>query len=299
MPAPPRSTDLPQAVIAKSRESVLGSSTPMQFPSELGRYFTIVKFVRYQRNNPKTPSIKVDQADVVLPLPANLREYYSMAYGDVELDKLGGMVDTVDRIVDQYLSGNGSVNWNGVIEDAGRASVGLAEALARKTLGAVSNDVGAIIDRVQGNVVNPHITTVFRGVNLREHHLQWRLNARSAAESRSIRSIVNYVRERMHPTKKTDFLLNFPDEVYVKFYADDKPFLFPIFKAVVTGIDCPQSSEGTNAFFKETDEPVVFDVSLTLKEVEAVTRETFSELDSEDLGLGEVQTDEAGTGVAP
>ena len=80
----------------------------------------------------------------------------------------------------------------------------------------------------------------------------------------------------MHPEKKNDFLLNFPDEVFVSFLADGNEFLYPIFKCVVTGIDTNMNSDGTNAFFRGTDQPVVIDMVITLKEVESLTREDFT-----------------------
>jgi hypothetical protein len=286
--------DDPNAVIKRSREAVTGQDTPLRFPSEHGRYFTIIKFVTYNRTNPKVPAIKLDQADVVLPLPTNLREYYAIQYNDVEFDKLGGAVDAIDRVIGQYMSNGGDLMKS--LEDAGAGAAGieLSQALARRTANFISDDLGGIIDRVQGNVVNPHITSVFRGVGLREHVLSWRLHPRSAKESADIRSIINLVRSKMHPTKKSDFLLNFPDEVYVKFYADSKPFLYPIFKAVVTSIDAPQSSDGTNAFYGKTDEPAFIDLTISIKEVEAVTRETFSEVDDGSANMIETQTDETG-----
>lgn len=288
--------DLPERVIPDSKKRVVGSGSPLKFPSEEMKYFTIIKFVTYSRTNPKSPAIRVDQSDIVLPLPSNLREYYSVHYGDVEFDKLGGVVNSVDKVVDNYLQ---SGDLFKALEESGSAgaAVELSQALARRTASALSDDLGGVIDRLQGNIVNPHLTAVFRGVGLREHVLSWRLHARNARESRDIRKIVNHVRQRMHPAKKGDFLLDFPDEVYVKFFAGGRPFLYPIFKAVVTGVDSPQSSDGTNAFYASTDEPAVIDLTISVKEVEIATRETFDSLDSArlDTGANETPTDESGT----
>jgi hypothetical protein len=288
--------DDPQTVTRQTRSKVLGTQTPLRFPSEQVHYFTMFKFVSYNRTNPKFPAIRVDQADVVLPLPTNLREYYAMMYNDVEFDKLGGVINSIDKVIDQYISNGGNLMES--LNAAGTAAAGVdfAQALARRTAATISDDLGGIIDRIQGNVVNPHITSLFRGVGLREHQLSWRLHARNARESREIRAIINYFRDRMHPTKKSDFLLNFPDEVYVKFFAGDKPFLYPIFKAQVTSIDIPHSSDGTNAFYARTDEPGIYDFTVTVKEVEAATRETFQDLDGEELPTTpEPATNEAGT----
>lgn len=261
--------DNPDRVIAESRTNTLGTQS-MRYPAEQGRYYTILDFVTYNRQNPKQKAIRLQQADVVLPLPMNLREWYSIQYGDVAFDKLGGAAEAVEPIINEYLSGGGIP-----LDKVGEKLMGLSQALARNTAGFISDDLGGLIDRFAGNIVNPHITAVFRGVAPREHTLTWRFTPRSSAESTTVRGIVNYVRERMHPTKKNEFLLNFPDEVYVGFFADDKPFLYPIFKCVVVSVDVAQSSDGTNSFFRGTDEPTVIDMTLVLKEVESLTREDF------------------------
>lgn len=260
----------------KSREAVLGEASPLRFPAENVDYFTVLKFVTYNRRNPKHRAIRVDQADIVLPLPVNLREYYTMQYAGVEFDKIGGAMSYIDRVMDKYMEGADLLKS---LADTGFAerAIELAQALSRKTASYISDDLGGVIDRVTGTVVNPHITSVFKGVSLRDHPLQWRLHPRNASESREIRKIINFVRAHMHPTKKDDFLLNFPDEVYVSFHAKDKEFLFPIFKAVVIGMECPQSSDGSNAFYAETDEPAFYDLTIHLQEVESATREDFED----------------------
>jgi len=284
--------------MAASREAVNGLPSPLRWPSEHGRYFTIIKFVKYDRKNPKTQATEIHHADIILPLPSNLREYYAMQYGDVEFDKLGGVMDTADSVINDYINSGGStlsdLNWG----DIGDNSVELSQALSRRTANFFSNDLGGVIDRVTGTIVNPHITSVFRGVSLREHSLAWKMHAKNQAESNTIRQIRDFIRSAMHPTKKSNFLLNFPDEVYVRFFAEDRPFLNPIFKCVVTSVVSDLGSEGTNAFFKETDEPVIINMELTLKEVEGLTREDFGTTEEplgEDGGSMETPTSQSGS----
>lgn len=283
--------------MTQSRNAVNGLPSPLRWPAEHGRYFTIIKFVQYARKNPKSQATEIPQADIILPLPSNLKEYYAMQYGDVEFDKLGGVIDTVDNVVNDYLAKGGSNLSDINLGMIGGASIELAQALSRRTANFFSNDLGGIIDRVTGNIVNPHITSVFRGVGLREHTLSWKMHAKTAAESKSISDIIAFIRNAMHPTKKSDFLLNFPDEVYVRFFAEDKPFLYPIFKCVVTSIVADKSSEGTNAFFKGSDEPVIINMEMTLKEVEGLTREDFTGEEAstgDDGGSTETPTNETG-----
>lgn len=265
-------TDVPNRVMAKARQEVNGTAS-MRYPAEHPRYFTLINFVTYKRTNPKINAIRVDQADLILPLPLNLREYYTIHYGDIAFDKLGGAANEVEALINDYLSKGGMADMT---RDIGDAITGLSQTLARNTLGYISDDISGLFDRFVGNIVNPHVTAVFRGVNLREHTLSWRFTPRSEAESHTVRNMINFIRERMHPEKKNEFLLNFPDEVYVEFHSESRQILYPIFKSVVVGLDTNLNSEGTNAFFRSTDEPAVIDMTLVLKEVETLTREDFT-----------------------
>jgi len=265
-------TDNPTTTIDASRGAMNGTGASLRYPSEIGRYYTIFTFVQYSRNNPKLPSTKINQADIVLPLPANLTEYYNIMYGDQELGVFGGALNTADKVINDYISGGGLDG-----ESLKNAGIGFSQALARRTANFFSSDLSSIIDVTQGTVINPHITSVFKGVALREHHFEWKLHAKDAGESATISSIINYFRDHMHPTKKSPFLLNFPDEVYVRFFAEDTPFLHTIYRAQVTSAVAERNSEGTKAFFKGTDEPVIVNFTVTLKEVEALTREDFTQ----------------------
>jgi hypothetical protein len=266
--------DLPSTNIQDTRDQVLGQA-PLQYPAEDLPYFTLMKFVKFHRTNPKASALRVDQADVVLPLPMNLREYYQVHYAEVDFSVLGGLDDVATKTFNDYAMGGG---WTDEMWDKlGMEGTSLAQAMARKTLSFVS-DGASLLDRIQENVVNPHITSVFRGVSPRDHQLSWRFSPQTPEESLELDRIKDLFRSRMHPTKKDSFLLNFPDEVYVQFFAGDRPFLFPVFKSVIRGFDAPRSSDGTNAFFHGTDAPVVVEFHLHLQEVEAATREDYDAL---------------------
>jgi hypothetical protein len=278
--------DLPQEVIPATRAQVNGQPGPLQHPGEMGRYYTLIQFIKYGRKNPKSRALGTAQADIVLPLPNNLREYYAIMYGDVEFDKIGGVMDVADQFVSDFQAGRAKLDAD-ALADAGAATTELAQAVSRRFVNYISGDLGGVIDRVQGNVVNPHITAVFRGVGLREHTLSWTVTARTPQESRNVRRILDFVREKMHPTKKSAFLLNFPDEAYVRFCVDDQEFLYPIYKSVVTSLVIDPSSDGNNAFFKGTDAPVVTNFEITFKEVESLTREDFT---GQPTGEGGIET---------
>jgi hypothetical protein len=282
--------DTPESVINQSRTGVNGISGSLRYPSEHGRYFTMIRFVKYQRTNPKRIATQVSQADIILPLPANLMEYYAIQYGDESFNQLGGLTSSVENRVNQYMKDGGFST--AVVEGAAVDFTEWSQAMARGTANYFSPEASSLLDRFQGNVVNPHITSIFKGVGLREHQLSWRLHAKDARESADIKKIRDFVRERMHPEKKSEFLLNFPDEVYVKFYANGKEFLYPIFKAVITSCSAELSSDGTNAFFKDTDEPVIVTFNITLKEVEAATREDFTSIS---LAGADVRVDDTET----
>jgi len=265
-----RSSPLPEEAIPAGMESVTGGTSSLRFPHDHAHYFTILQFVEFKRSNPKQKAIRVDQASIVLPLPLNLHESYGIQYAEEEFGLVGGLANVTEPMVNKYIEGG---TLEDLLQEGGQVLPDFAKSLARRTMSALIP--GGIFDRFTGTAINPHITAVFEGVHLRTHQLHWRVAPETKEDSQALRDILKYIRSRMHPTKKNEFLLNFPNEVYVKFLAGDKEILYPIFKSVVTELHVDNSADGVKAFFAGSDEPCVIEFGITLKEVEAATRETY------------------------
>jgi hypothetical protein len=258
-------TTNPRDAITAAR-AALTSANVLQFPATNGAYCSRFSFVAYSRSNPKfAPTTISSTAEIILPLPFNLKEQYTMNYSGANLSWVESGIETMKDIM-----GNGGTITG---EDTNIAGQGLA-AMARSAF--PNNILSQNFDVSTGTVVNPHLVNVFQGVNLRHHHFSWELSPTSTAEAQTLQKIVQTFRARMHPEKKpnNNFILGFPDQVYVTFYGSS--FLYPVFKAVIENVHINYTDGRPNAFFVDGS-PVTISLDISLQEVESLTREDFEQ----------------------
>lgn len=247
-------------------KKALTDANLLRFPSSEAAYYSQFSFVQYSRSNPKLRSNAVSSsADIIMPLPFNLKEQYSINYSGSEFSWIEGGIRTFEDIV----ANGGSVN--GLDGNDRQIAEQVLQGFARSTF--KNTAVVQSIDRFTGSVVNPHMVNIFQNTTLRTHNFNWQLSPTSQQEALALQNIVATFRERMHPTLRSNFILGFPDEVYVTFYGSS--FFYPVFKSVVQDVQVDYTDGRPNAWFIDGS-PVTITLNITLQEVETLTREDFN-----------------------
>lgn len=249
----------------------------LQFPSTEAAYYSKFNFVTYSRNNPKERAVSTgSSAEITMPLPFNLQEQYSINYSGTEL----GWAEQAVMLAAKMIGNPGSLMAKEVVERV--KAEDLLQAMARSTF--PNSNIVQQVNRQTGTIVNPHLTNVFQNVALRQHNFNWQLSPTSQMEAIALQNIVRQFREKMHPTKRGEFIIGFPDECYVTMHGSS--FLYPVFKSVVQDVKIDYTDGRPNAWFTDGS-PVTVSLSITLQEVETLTREDFtnnSELNPNRLG---------------
>ena len=71
--------------INKSRRALMQANL-LKFPAVEPAFYSKFSFVQYSRNNPKERTVAIGtSAEIILPLPFNLKEQYSMNYSGTDL----------------------------------------------------------------------------------------------------------------------------------------------------------------------------------------------------------------------
>ncbi len=249
-------------------KAALTQANLLRFPATETAYFSTFNFVTYSRNNPKQQAVSTGSSvEITLPLPFNLKEQYSMNYSGADL----GWIEAGIKAYNQIIANPGSA---GAMDAAERVHFeDLIQAFTRSTF--PNSDVVRQINRYTGTVINPHLVNVFQNTSLRTHNFQWQLSPTSPEEALALQNITRQFREKMHPTKRNEFILGFPDEVYVTMHGSS--FLYPVFKSVVQQVEFDYTDGRPNAWFTD-GAPVTFTLSVALQEVETLTREDFQNL---------------------
>lgn len=262
----------------------------LTYPSHL-KYYARFSFKAYKRASVGIDAIELPQVEIVLPIPANLQESFSIGYDSPALGPfLGpGSEFTANALREMQAPGSilntvgnlaGMATLDGIISAIGQSGyVGVRGAAS----GIVHSNVLASIDKVTGLVPNPHLSLIFNNVNLRQHNFHYMFAPNSKRELQTLKEIIRTMKKRMLPglTINTKMLMTFPDTVDITFGPEDNQ-PYKIKQCVLAQFNVNYAPMGTPAFFK-TGDPVAVSIDMTFQETEQFTR---SDLDRKNEGLG-------------
>lgn len=260
------------AINTARRKKASGKFQRFSYPDQDLAHFTSIFFVNPQRgkvfrtNNRLEVSVTdIPDGAIVLPIPSNLQEQFQVNYEGVEIGEvLGGAATAAAQVLNGRSIGD-------VASDIETDSYG--KRIAQETLKAIGGG-GAVAaaQKFAGEVFNPHLTTIFKGVGLRQHTFNWRISPRNQGESFAIKGIIDKIRNNMLPELSSDRLrLSYPAECFIQFHGD--PYgVMPMFRSVCTGLNVNHAAAGTPTFFAGTGLPSEFELQLSFQEVEIVTR---------------------------
>lgn len=278
------------AVIAGSRASRSPIDAKLKHPPDMTAYGMYFKFkeANYKfegglvgPGSKATLTKEITGAHIFLPLPVsgifesqNLN-YQTQSIGPlIQMISLGGKVGaSIGSIFDDKTKVTDHTFGAADATEAGLGALSVAARTAVNSLG-----VGAAVDMMTGNVVNPFQLALFESVSPRAHNFTFRLIPRTPEESATIRHIINTFKFRSLPSFSgaNRTFLKMPDEVEMAFYGTDKLFKFA--PAYITSVQVNYSAlGGQNVFFGEDQSPAGVELNLTFQEIEPLTRESYED----------------------
>ena len=287
-------------------------SRAMQFPEDLAVHAMLFSFKEYDWRGDKTATTIGDT--IALPPPREFREDYRVNWSNQELGSfIGQSVDEVTNIINNWDPEKGTVADNiraageslladftkptdpGVYAQAAQKASGagaaglLAKSKALRAVGVAGglsalggDEISSAIAAGSGVAVNPVEAAIFKGVPLRVHNFSWRLSPKSESEDGVLRKIIHQLKTNMYPEfigfgDGGDFGFQFPNVVDITYEGStmENP---PRFKpAVIQDMKVDYSEGGSPAFFKKTGNPVTYNLSMQLMEIDIITKADWEE----------------------
>ena len=274
------------------------------FPNDLptmGHYvaFRISKDIKFKRAE---VSRSDTQLIIMLPMPANLATSYNAQYSAEAVGALGGFGAeqgaNARKMVDGQMSGQqfAASLVDSFSADANKAKVGgglmnigaqAAEtevaALAGAALGGVGGAAaGAAASgafkagmAAAGAARNPHMATLFTGVDFRSHSFEYKFIPKSKQESDILADIIYRLKYHMAPSYAAEgHFFNYPEQFDIEFA--NKKYLFDIGASVLSAFNVSYSGEGSSYFFNNEGAPVSVSLSMTFQELTINTKENIS-----------------------
>lgn len=261
------------AIVAGATTGVLESEV---FPKDYARELCFrMDFYEYDRSDRFSKAKSTPKACVILPLPRNIATQTSIGYSTESLG-LGGVVENALRGVDGTDGATGIEALKALAKDVGNVTGSVGESLALKAANALSEGT---IGAVAGFTPNPHLATLFTGMDIRNFSFSIQCTATSPEDSAALQNVLKTIKKYALPALSPKRIsLSYPHEVFISFseagYADpprtplDNIFRFK--RCVLKSVNVTVGSQGTPSFFNNL-EPTEMTIDLEFTETQIET----------------------------
>ena len=260
-------------------------TTAIVFPAQLRQeQVPVIQFTAFERDGGA-----VKQHHLWFPCPAGISIADAATYNTIDLGAIGS---TVRNIAAAGAEGQGLID---TMSKMGSSITSQLKNAKASEIGAIAaqaipfND--AIAQQAQFDnkvIMNPNTNTTFGGNTIRNFQFQFKLIARSQAESEEIRKIHNKFRAFTYADSRSNsqnLILAYPPTWTIKFLDTAKKenkYIPKIFSCYLTGFT--SSFNPTTNIFHDDGSPLEVDISLQYQETRVLTRADIDNLEAGLLG---------------
>ena len=223
---------------------------------------------------------------VVLPVPGNLRDDNKVDFKNGTLNPLEVAAAEVALTALLNPAATGS-EVKSLFDRVVSAKGDLKQLTASLFTGRAINRTGnELLTRARGTVVNPNLELLFNGPTLRPFNFQFRLSPRDRGESIEIRKIIRMFKQSSAVrSTASNFFLRAPNTYKLQFFegsstfSSDHAFLPKIKECALLGFGVNYTPDGTFMSY-ENSSMVSYDVTFAFQEIDPITNEDYTLLDS-------------------
>ena len=263
--------------------------------------FRISKDIQFRREEVRKEET---QSTIILPMPANLGTQYNSQYSAEAVGPLGDFAarqgSNVRNLVEGNMSGQQFVGSlvNQFTGEGAKSSIG--KGLANLGVQAAEEQIGTLAGLAFGGIGggvaaaaatqafkaglagagiarNPHLATLFTGVNFRSHTFEFKFVPRNRFESNRLRYIIQQFKYHMAPNyDESGHFFTYPEQFDIEFHFPN--YLFDIGASVLTDFSVNYHGEGASYYFDETNAPVSVSLSMTFQELTVNTKQNIGKI---------------------
>jgi len=245
------------------------------FPLEVPEFYTRMSLRKYERPKPGSTLTPTFRTYIRLPIPQQLVDSFNISVSGNNMELLGNISNAPAQLAAAGRSL--SEDFAAVKGGEGSAIMKMVGEVAALTPGISDSNLGKFSQSNLGIVRNPHLTTIFEGVALKQYQFTWRISPKSEKEARSMNSMLDYIKAFMHPEIIGEgFALDYPYLATVEFVTGSSNINLPnVSDSFITGLHIDSMGGGTPAFYRDGT-PVITEISMTFQEIDIKTRRNFA-----------------------
>jgi hypothetical protein len=251
------------------------------FPKEQSEFCTRLSLRKYSRPKPGASTTITTDCMIRFPLPQQLVDAYNINVSTTNLELLGNSPSNL------LAAGKSVAEDFKQTAEAGQFGVSKILSIATDVAAlapGISDKLQAVAQQQQGIVRNPHLTTLFQGVNLKHYSFTWKISPRSADESRELNQCIKTIKQYMHPAIiGGGFALEYPYLAAIEFSVGSNDTMPNVNDSFITSFSINNSASGGAAFFNDGN-PVSVELTMGFQEIDIRTRESFGGSATRDLG---------------
>ena len=212
------------------------------------------------------------------PLPQRIEYNSQYRWSSEDLHQIAAdVVKTLSEITDNSIGTTMQKAWDAM----GKGGQGLKQMAYRKgaeMLGA-GNTQSLVkeMNKVSGNAYNPNEQLYFDGVGLRDFSMMFQLAPMSREEANRMRGAVRAIIERATPGLENEgYYFKYPDYFNLSVVINGN-VLLSVKACAITNVSCNFSPEGPFTWHEDGN-PVAYNVTISFKESQVITKKTLSNI---------------------
>lgn len=267
----------------------------------------VLNFKEYSFDATKTAITDIrPTTSIVLPLPSNLQDTYTLNAGPGSLGIGGALVnaaigglgknnmdyDQVSKMI--YQKGldffNNATDFFGNANTADSNYAAYAKFISRSAVDMLPSGAGMAIDLATGTAINPHTSVNFDGVTLKTHSFSWTFAPKNAAESDKLLEIQNAMRRAILPRYEalgamqtglapTDqALFKYPNLVDIFMLGIEQDYYYHFKPAIVKQMEFNFSGGGQSPAILKGGKPAIVTLNMIMDETAVHTSEDYGDV---------------------
>ena len=239
-------------------------------------------------------------ATIILPVPQTIQDANSVDWGDNSLNALeaAGVGAVSQGVQNPNLAAGGAQAIGGMINTLkGLAKGGnLQDLVTGKAAAEVVNlfggnvDSTSILSRATGQVLNPNMELLFKGVSLREFSFEFDFAPRDSREGQEVRDIIRTFKKAMAPRTTAGggagngLFISAPDVFKLQYKSGGKkhPFLHSFKPMAMKGMSVNYTGSGAYSVYGDST-PVHMKISMNFQELNPIYYQDYQD---SDIGVG-------------
>ena len=205
--------------------------------------------------------------DIYTYIPVGIFSNDGISYNNLERGLIGGGIEALSQE-------NVSLTQEDIMAASGQFTSYVTDFVGFDISGGYSAAVAKA-----GVAINPQSVSTFESTEIRSFDINMKFITNNSEESRTVRTIINRIREFMYPEQIGTFSLQYPATFEIKFFmpGSEKPNPYmPLYMpAYCTGLQSTYNP--SHASFHPDGAPVEVDIQLSFRESDQLTREKINQ----------------------